>query len=50
MLMAVAFVLPDRTLLPKPDLASSAKRVTGTNNFPRFLEVLSPPPRLTINA
>jgi hypothetical protein len=47
MLIAVAFVLPDGTLLPEPDLASSAKRVTGTNNFPRSLEVLSPPPRLT---
>jgi hypothetical protein len=48
-LAAPAFVMPNGTSLPKPDLASSAKRAAGTNNFSCSLEVLSPPPRLTTN-
>src|ERR1700693_6578137 len=45
MVVAPAFVVPAGTSLPKPDFTNSAEPVTGTNNFLRSLEVVSPPPR-----
>jgi hypothetical protein len=50
MLVAPVFVVPAGTLLPKPELTNSAEPVTGANDFPRYLEVLSPPPRLSTTA
>jgi len=47
MVVAPVFVMPHVTLLPKPDLTNSTEAVTGANDFPRSLEVLSPPPRLS---
>jgi len=50
MLVASAFVAPAGTSLPKPDLTNSAEPVTGASRFPRSLEVLSPPPRVSTTA
>jgi len=47
MLIVPAFVVPDGTSLPEPDLANSVEPVAAANHFPRSLEVLSPPPRLS---
>jgi hypothetical protein len=49
-LLAPAFVMPDGTSLPKPDMTNSAKRAAAANDFLRSLEVLSPPPRMSTTA
>jgi hypothetical protein len=45
MLMATAFVVPDGTSLPEPDVTNSAEPVAAANHSLGSLEVLSPPPR-----
>lgn len=49
MLVALAFIVPDGTIVPKPDLTNFAEPATGAMNFLSSLEVLSPPPRVLTN-